>query len=138
MALIEINKNPSRKDLTVFGVLLLLFVGIVGSLLRFKWDAPAAATAAWACGALLVAAYFAIRPMQRPLYLGWMYAAMPIGMTVSFLLLAIIYYLVFTPIGLLLRLFGHDSMHPTFDRAAPTYWHEHRTGGDVQRYFRQF
>jgi molybdopterin-guanine dinucleotide biosynthesis protein A len=62
MALVEINKDPSRKDLTVFGWLLLLFAGIVGSLLRFRWglafveDAPAGIGPLGGLAALLDAA----------------------------------------------------------------------------------
>ena len=62
--------------------------------------------------------YYAIPNVRRLLYLGWMRVFYPIGWVVSHLLLAIVYYLVLTPIGLVMRLFGGDPMHRGFDRSA--------------------
>jgi len=53
-------------------------------------------------------------------------------------LLAIVLYLVFTPVGLLLRLLGRDPLERGFDRAAPSYWTARRRADTMDRYFRQF
>ena len=66
-----------------------------------------------------------------------MVAAFPIGWTVSHLLLGSIFYLVITPIGLLLRALGHDPMERKFDREAKTYWIEHERA-ETARYFRMY
>ena len=44
------------------------------------------------------------------MFLGWMYAAFPIGWTISHLLLLAVYYFVLTPVGLALRLTGRDPV----------------------------
>jgi len=137
MALVEFNKQPSRRELLWFGGLLVPFSALVGALLRFKWGCPTAGLVAWVVGGILVAVFFAVPAFRRPLYLGWMYAAMPIGMAVSFLLLAVIYYFVFTPMGLLMRLVGHDPMCRRFDRARRSYWVARPKPDGVARYFRQ-
>ena len=67
-----------------------------------------------------------------------MCAAFPIGWTVSYLLLAAIFFLVLTPIGLVMRLFGRDPMLRALDRSAKTYWVPHNPGADPRRYFKQF
>jgi hypothetical protein len=67
-----------------------------------------------------------------------MYAAFPIGFVISYVLMAIIYYLVVTSIGLIMRIFGRDSMYRRFDRDAATYWFERRAEQAQDRYFRQF
>ena len=136
MAVININRDPSAKDLLWFGVLLAIFIGVVGALVRV--EAPEAARVVWSAGGALVVVYALMPPLRRWVYLGWMYAAFPIGWTVSHVLLAAIYFLVFTPIGLLLRLGRGDPLERRFDRSAATYWAEHRPGADVRRYFRQF
>ncbi len=138
MAVIEINKNPSARELRVFGLLLAVFAGLIGALLFWKWGQPRAGRIVWIAGAAVVAVYFAIPPVRRLLYLGWMYAAFPIGFVVSHVILAAIFYLVFTPIGLLMRLVGYDPMHRRFDRGATSYWTEHDPHKDPARYFRQF
>jgi hypothetical protein len=74
----------------------------------------------------------------RRAYLTWMYAAAPVGWTVSHLVLAIVYYGVVTPLGLIMRLLGHDPMRRRFDRSAESYWIERGRRRASSDYFRQF
>jgi hypothetical protein len=136
MAVIDINRNPSPRELRWFGVMLAVFVAVVG-LLFWRAEATRVATIVWGAGAALTLVFAAAKATRRPIYLGWIYAAYPIGWTVSHLLLGAIYYLVVTPIGLALRLGGRDPLERTFDRSARTYWTPHDPGKDVARYFKQ-
>jgi hypothetical protein len=138
MALVEINRNPSPRELCVFGVLLAAFVVVLGALLRFRWGLPTAGSAVWAAGAVVVAVYAWLPAVRRPLHVGWMLAVRPIGTAVSLVLLGMVYYAVLTPVGLLLRLSGRDAMRRALDRTATTYWSPHRPPSGVARYFRQF
>lgn len=138
MGLIEINKNPSLRELRWFGVILLAFVGFVGVVLRFQFGLDTAAMAVWIAGGALAVAVLLVPPLRKPVYIGWMYAAFPIGWTISHLLLAFTYYLVLTPIGLIMRLVGHDPMTRRLDRAAKSYWVPHDPHGAPERYYRQF
>ena len=47
----------------------------------------------------------------------------------NFLVLALLFYLVITPTGLVLRLFGGDILKLRFDRGARSYWIERRPPG---------
>ena len=77
--------------------------------------------------------------LMRMVFLGMSYLTWPIGFVVSHVVLALVYYLVLTPIGLLMRLFGYDSMKRRFDPEAPSYWVERPAAGfDIRRYLRQF
>jgi hypothetical protein len=67
-----------------------------------------------------------------------MLAALPIGWTISHLVLGAVYYLVLTPIGLVMRLLGRDPMQRRFDRSAKSYWIERTPRTDPSRHFRQF
>ena len=138
MALIEINRHPAARELRWFGFLLAAFVLLVGAVVRWQLDQPAAARSIWVGGAALTATYAAVRPLRRWIYLGWLHAAFPIGWTVSHLLLAATYYLVLTPVGLLLRWTRGDPLDRERDRSASTYWVSRRPVRDVRRYFRQF
>lgn len=138
--MIEINRNPTRKELLVFAELLALFLAVIGWMVWRRH--PQVAAALWTAAPVVaviggLVAWFAPRAM-RLLYLGWMYAAMPIGWVVSHLILAAVFYLVVTPIGLIMRLVGYDPMHRRFDRSATSYWVEHNPAADARRYFRQF
>jgi hypothetical protein len=138
VALLEIHLNPSQRELKWFGLLVLLFFALIGGLVYVTGHSTTAATVLWALGVLLFVVYYAVPPLRVPLFVAWMYAAFPVGWTVSHLMLAIAYYLVITPIGLGMRLLGRDSMQRKFDKAARSYWQEHRTPTHVTRYFRQF
>src|SRR4029453_11115515 len=102
MAVIDINHNPSRRDLTWFGFLLVVFFGVVGALVFWRLQSPIAARIIWSLGTILGIIYFAVRPLRLPLYIAWISVFYPIGWTVSHLLLGIIFLLVLMPIGLLM------------------------------------
>jgi hypothetical protein len=67
-----------------------------------------------------------------------MYAAFPIGWVVSHVMLALIYYGVMTPIGLVMRLLGRDPLKRKLDRSADTYWEPREPIANSKRYFQQF
>ena len=138
MAVIDINHNPSRRELIYFGLLLVVFFGLVGALVLWRAQSPSAARIIWSLGALLGSVYFAIHPLRRPLYIGWMSVAYPIGWTTSHLILGIIFFLVLMPIGVLLRLWGYDPMQRQFEPEVSSYWVSYTPHDDTARYFRQF
>ena len=47
----------------------------------------------------------------RPLNRMWMILGMSLGMIVGPIILGVIFFLIFSPIGILMRLFGRDELH---------------------------
>ena len=92
------------------------------------------AAAGFAVGALL----WLVPQMARPFYVIWYGLAGCIGIVVSNALLALFYYLVVTPIGLVMRLLGRDPMTRKFDPAAASYWRDVKPPVDPERNFRQY
>ena len=138
MAIIDLRLDPTARELRWFGPLLALFVAVVGSIARWQFDAPTLSVVLWSAGGLLAAVYVLVRPSRLLIYRGWIYATYPIGWVVSHLVLAAVYYLVVTPIGLAMRLTGRDPLSRRFEREAKTYWTARRRPTDTSRYFRQF
>jgi hypothetical protein len=136
--MIEINKDLTRSQELTTGALLALFFGLIGAIVLWRTDATFVVYVLWSVGVALGLLYYAVPSLRRPLYLGWMYAVYPIGWTVSHVLLGVLYYLVVTPVGLVLRALGRDPMHRRFDPAAETYWLERPARRDAKSYFRQF
>jgi hypothetical protein len=186
--MIEIKHDVSAREIRVFGLLWLLFLGGLGAMavirpgglvgaatiLGAAWIASlvwntglprrtqmlgaalplsfgaiggavtsgaSARGVALALGAIGVAGALAIwiaPAFGRSLYMGWMVAALPIGWSISHAVLALVYYLVFTPIGLLMRLAGHDPLRRSFERGAASYWIARPNDPDPRRAFRQF
>jgi hypothetical protein len=62
----------------------------------------------------------------------------PVGWAVSLAVLAGVYFLIVTPIGLLLRAAGYDPLGRRFDPQANSYWTPYKTDDDLESYFRQY
>ncbi len=139
MAIVDVNRNPSRRQLNQFGLIWLAFFGAVAGLLWHRLHSLPASGAVAALAVLVPAVGWAVPAFMRLVFVGMSYLAWPIGFVVSHVLLAAVYYLVLTPIGLAMRLFGHDPMRRRFDREAATYWLErHAAERPARSYFRQF
>ena len=138
MALIRINRDPPPKQLAIFAGLWLIFLGGWG-LVRWSFaGADSLAMTLWIAAVAVPVAGAVHRPILRWTYVGMSYAAFPIGWVVSHVLLAIIYYLVMTPIGLIMRVVGYDPMERKWDSQAESYWAKRSDDDDPKRYFRQF
>ncbi|MCH7686445.1 MAG: hypothetical protein IH899_07160 [Planctomycetes bacterium] len=136
--MIEINWNPSRKELRVFAVLEVIFFGIVAWLLYDKTGSQTVAFTTFGIAAIVGIVGFCLPKFMRIVYVVWMAAVMPIGWVVSHLVLGFAFFLMITPIGLVMRLFGRDPLQRQFDKQATTYWIPRPPNQDSRRYFRQF
>ena len=138
MSLIRIDHDPSRRQLAVFGIAWLVFFAALGGIVFARGGSPLTAAAIWALAVVVPAVGWCLPGVMRIVYLAMAYAAFPIGIVISHLLLMAVYYLVLTPTGLLMRLFGYDPMQRDFDSQAETYWHPRPEHTKIERYFRQF
>ncbi|MXZ24435.1 MAG: hypothetical protein F4Y80_06115 [Caldilineaceae bacterium SB0665_bin_21] len=136
--LIEIDPNPSSRQLHWFGFLLGAFCALAGGMVRWRLDAPGTAAVIWAIGGVLSVLYWIVPAWRRSIYLGWLYAVFPVGWAVSHCLLVIVYFLVITPMGLVKRLVKGDPLGRTPDPSALSYWTPRETKPQAQRYFRQY
>ena len=136
--MLDINWNPAPKFLQQFAAALAVSLGLLAAWLWHKAYAPQVVGVVLGA-AVLASVVGAVRPTwMRGLYVGWMVVAFPCGWLVSHLLLAGVFYLVLTPIGIIMRLCGYDPMRRKFERQAPTYWLTRQSGEDTERYFKQF
>jgi predicted membrane metal-binding protein len=138
----EINWKPGAGELRTFGKIIAAGFPIVAALLglaaklhRHTWPAWTLWLAAigFAAG---VACMLAPRA-ARPLYLVWMTLGCCAGLVVSNLVLAAIYIVIVTPIGLALRIARRDPLRRAFERERASYWDDAEKAGDAERYFRQ-
>ncbi len=60
-----------------------------------------------------------------PVYYGWIRFGQGIGSVVSTILLSVLYLVVFTLVGGLMRIFGTDPLSRRIDRGAGSYWRRH-------------
>jgi hypothetical protein len=72
-------------------------------------------------GAFLLAA-LAFPSVLAPLNRIWLRFGLLLHKIVSPLILGIMFFLVITPMGVVMRAFGKDLLRLRFDKAAPSYW----------------
>lgn len=139
MSIVQVNRDPSRRQLNQFGFVWLGFVALFGVIAWFKLGSPGLARGLWLAAVVVPVIGWLVPAFMRLVFVGMSYLAWPIGFVVSHVVLAAVYYLVLTPIGLIMRLFGYDPMRRGFDREAASYWVERPAAtADPRRYFRQF
>ncbi len=138
MSVIQVNRDPSRRQLNQFGGLWLVFFSFFGALAYFRAGLPGLAVGLWVAAVVVPVAGWLVPRFMRLVFVGMSLLAWPIGFVVSHVILAAVYYLVLTPIGLAMRVVGYDPMHRRLDREATTYWVERDGAPDARRYFRQF
>lgn len=75
----------------------------------------------------------------RPAYVLWMRLAYVLSWVNTRLILILVFYLVFTPYGLLMRLFGNDPLERRLERGRGSYWIKKERGAFTKEpYERQF
>lgn len=138
MSLIRINHSPSKRQLVVFAVGWAISLALIGWLFPLQLGDVSLRDICWILAVVVPAVGVAVPGFMRGTYLASAYAALPIGLVVSYTILAVIYYLVLTPVGCLLRVRRYDPLQNRFDPEADTYWIERESAPDTDRYFRQF
>src|SRR5437764_658224 len=123
-------RRPGTGTLRQFAALLVVG-GAAAMIFREELRAPALVVG------LLGAMGLALPRALGPLYVGWMAAVFPLGWLLSRLVLALLFYSLVTPIGVLLRLTRHDGLRRR-RQGCSSYWVQRHEVADPAPYFRQF
>lgn len=134
MAMMTFNLRPTVRQLRQFGAAGFVAMGLLGALARSHPAMYAFWLVAFALGLIVLVAPRSLWAV----YIAMLVITWPIGQVVSYFVLALLFYGVFTPIGLVMRLIGRDAMNRRFDRGAASYWVRRPTVTDAKRYFQQF
>ena len=139
MSLIHIDRDPNDKTLCQFGVIALCAGFILAGLLYFvkglalKWSLSIIVFGV----VVFIVSLLSLKAVKL-IYLCMMYLTLPIGVVVSFVIMAIFYYIILTPVGLFFKIFNRDLMYRKLDRKAKSYWVPHKQAKNMKRYFQQF
>ncbi len=107
--MVDINWKPSDKALRQFGLVILIGFGVIGAILFFKGK-RGVAEVMWVVSGAVAAVALILPRASLPFYWVWMGIGLVLGRISSFLVLSVIFYLIFTPIAIGMRLFGRDSL----------------------------
>ena len=126
----------SRSTLWQFAAICLVIFGALAVSEYFKNHQVRAVTFA-ALAVLLGFGGFAWSRGIRPVFVTAMAISTPIGWVVSHLLLAALFFGLFTPIALLFKLIGRDALRRRFASEQQSYWEPKPAANDVRSYLRQ-
>ena len=124
------NIDSSPRQLRKFALAMAIPLAVIGGILlwcrrEYYWYFFVA-SGLFICPGLLVPA------VLMPLHKVWMTFAVIMGWFMTRVMLGVLFFVVLTPIALLLRLLGKDLLNTKFDKAASqSYWLA-RDNSDVQ------
>jgi len=122
MKLSDLNIKPDEKILREFGIFSLFGFGAMGLVAALKWDFWQLSYGLWGL-AVFVFLFAFIRPeVLRPLFVLLMVVAFPIGFVISNVILAVLFYAVFTPLALLFKIIGRDALNRKIEPDRISYW----------------
>lgn len=114
----HITSTP--KDVRKFGIMFSVICLMVAALSVYKgstiWT--------WMLGGsafFLITGLF-VHQILKPIYIGWMTFAFALGWVNTRIILGLVYYLIFTPVSLILRLLRKDILEMRIDKKVQSYW----------------
>ncbi|MEZ5065632.1 MAG: SxtJ family membrane protein [bacterium] len=129
---------PTAKELRNFGLSLGVVCLIWAGVLTWRGHPE---PVKWLLGAAPVLAALGLTwpAALGPLHRVWMPVAHGIAQALTWVLLAVVFYVVFTPYGLISRALGKDPLDRKIDRNRASYWIRREDGPfDPERLKRQY
>jgi len=148
----KLDLQPDRRLLRQFAWAALIMFPLIAGFLAWRYELPLT----WVlvlCGIGVVVALVELvlvdaiggafgalleKLIPQSVYRLLTLIAFPIGFVLSHVLIALIYYLVITPIALVFRLMGRDVIGKKLDPRASTYWHDRGPSRPASSYFKLY
>ncbi len=142
----EINWRPGKADLRKFAFSLIIGFPCLALIFFIAswWNHHTLPEPRWflqlatiGAGAGLVSLLVPV--IARPLYFVWYAATACIGLVMSNLIMGLLYYGLFTPMGLIMRVIGRDALALKWQKGkASSYWKDVPPPGPASSYFSQY
>jgi len=113
---IKSEKSDLRKFGITIGVILLIIAGFL------FWKEKESFQILLTFGVTLCILGIAIPFILKPIYWVWMIFATILGWIMTRVILSLLFYIIFTPIGLILRFFGKQFLELRWDKSKESYW----------------
>jgi len=113
---IKSEKSDLRKFGITIGVILLIIAGFL------FWKEKESFQILLTFGVTFCILGIAIPFILKPIYWIWMIFAIILGWIMTRIILSLLFYIIFTTIGLISRLFGKQFLELKWDRSQNSYW----------------
>lgn len=128
--------NALYKQERQFG---LLFSSVIAAVCAYAYYRGSNNISAWLIVSLTIAAVSLIVPklLIYPLRI-WLKIGHVLSWINTRILLGLVFFIILLPIGLIMRLFGHDPLRLKSKKGVKTYWLERQEGWTLKNFRRQF
>ena len=113
---IKSEKSDLRKFGITIGVILLIIAGFL------FWKEKESFQILLTFGVTLCILGIVIPFILKPIYWVWMIFATILGWIMTRVILSLLFYIIFTPIGLIPRFFGKQFLELRWDKSKESYW----------------
>jgi hypothetical protein len=130
----KIKMNPTNKEIRQFGAIFLIGFLIIGAIM-YHSGKILPAQRVWIMASAIGAWAIIFPGLAKPLYWLWMGIGVAIGSVMSRVVMALIFFLILTPLALFFRLKGRDAL-VRFKPKKPvdSYWTDHPVIKDKSYY----
>lgn len=115
-------KRSTKKEIRTWALVMAAILVVVGVVQFFLWGHVKTATVFWTLSALFFLSGIILPTVLRPLYFLWLKFAASLAWVNTRLLIGIIFFLIFSPIGIILRILRKDLIKQSWDAQASSYW----------------
>lgn len=141
--MIKIDFKPPPRVLAQFAYFAVLGLPLLAGLIlrmagAFAWGHPVLLGVLAFAVLQLVLFLVGVQIVTRGTFVALTLVAIPIGFVLSHVLLALIYYLLFTPVGLFFRLVGRDMLGKKLEPQRASYWHDRGPPKPASSYFKLY
>jgi len=131
-------QNPTNRDLRVFSIALCLILIAFGSWQLFL-NRLVPSLICFTLAAIVVSLILFRISLMIPVYKVLLVISRAIGFVLTPIIFGVVFYFIFAPIGIALRLFRNDILDRKFNKKATSYWIERQDQACSQNsYERQY
>ncbi len=125
----ETIKPPSEKS---FGITFAVVFGLIAAWLYWRKHVPIYSVMAAAGAIFFLTAAFLAPQILRPINLIWLKFGLLLHKIVNPIVMGLLFFLVFTPMGFIMRRSGKDLLSLKRDSAAASYWSPRETSTEIE------
>jgi len=130
------NIKSGKSDLRKFGITVGIILMIIAGFLF--WKEKESFQTLLTVGAVLCVLGVVVPVVLKPIYWVWMIFATILGWIMTRVILSLLYYVIFTPIGLVARLFGKQFIELKWNKSKDSYWNYRTVKTEMGNYEKQF
>ena len=124
--------KPKRKDLRVFGFIWTVFFLAVALYPMINEGEPR--TWALICSGAFFITALLIPDILKWFYIIWVKIGNVIGKINSYIIMFLLFFLIFTPVAIIFKIFGRDPLKRKIRKNKETYWEERKEQPGTMKY----